>query len=132
MNAVIANPLQPALDALERFFPKVAPLPVEDRRGMAEADKAADEREAARADFTAKRVPSLVRQFREDDSHVDEAFAYATEGKRISVGMRLAYRNEDDAELGRLIRARMAVYLHDQAIDAATDESFAMVPEVES
>jgi hypothetical protein len=127
MNAVV-NPLGPVYDALARLFPEPTPLSAEDRRRLAEADKEAEARDHARADFVAKRTPELVRQYHRDDGRVDDALQYAA--GRVSVGMRLAFRNEDDAELGRLLRARMAVYLHDQASDAAEDEGYTLMPEL--
>jgi hypothetical protein len=105
------------------MFPDPEPLTEEERRAELEEE----ERDQQRSEFVAKRTPELVRQYHRDDAKVDDALEYAV--RNVSKGMRLAFRNDDDAELGRLIRARMGVFLHDQAADAAEDEGYAVIPE---
>jgi hypothetical protein len=128
MSAVI-NPLQPAIDMLDRFFAEPTPLTAAQRQQLADRDTAAAELDQLRAEFVAKRKGELVRLYWRNDEKVDEAFAYAAE--RISVGMRMAFRNDDTAELGRMVKARMGLYMHDQASDAAECEGFDLFPEVQ-
>jgi len=127
MNAVV-NPLQPAIDLLDRFFAEPTPLTAEQRRQLAARDMVAAELDQLRAEFVAKRKGELVRHYWRNDEKVDEAFAYAAE--RVSVGMRMAFRNDDTAELGRMVKARMGLYMHGQASDAAECEGFDLFPEV--
>jgi hypothetical protein len=124
MNAAVLNPLWPVFEQLNRMFPEPEPLTDEEKRAAAEEEA----RDHARADFVAKRTPELVRQYQQDDAKLRDALKHAA--NKPSKGMWLAYRHNDDAELGRLIRARMAVYLHDQASDAAEDEGYVLLPEL--
>jgi hypothetical protein len=127
MNAVI-NPLQPVLDLLNAAFGTVDLPRAEVSEEQRRADLEADLRDAERQEFVAKRKPELVRQYMRDDAKMDAAIAYAA--SQVSVGMRLALRNGDDFEFTRLIRARVGVYMHDQAADAAEDEGYVMHPEL--
>jgi hypothetical protein len=44
--------------------------------------------------------------------------------------MRVAARNDDYAEIGRMVHARMGLYMHDQAADAAECEGYTQFPEL--
>lgn len=126
MNVAL-NPLQPAFDLMERMFgPTIAPAPITEEQRR--ADLEADARDSARQEFAHHRAPALATRFWRDDEKIDAAIAYAAD--RISVGMRLALRNEDDAEFARLFRTRMGVYINDEAAKAAEDEAFVAFPEV--
>jgi transcription elongation GreA/GreB family factor len=125
MNVAV-NPLQPALDLLREMFPEPKPLTVAERQQIADADKEAAERDQLRAEYVAKRRVELVGRYWRDDEKVDEAFAYAAE--RVSVGMRVAFRNDDTAELGRMVKARMGLYMHDQATADAEVEGYNLFP----
>jgi hypothetical protein len=125
MNVAV-NPLQPALDLLREMFPEPKPLTAAARQQIADADKEAAERDQLRAEYVAKRRVELVGRYWRDDAKVDDAFAYAAE--RVSVGMRVSARNEDNAELGRMVRSRMGLYMHDQATADAEVDGYNVFP----
>lgn len=124
MNAVAFNPLQPVIDMLDKAFPQPPAPTAAQRAAWAEADA----RDAARQDFVARRTPELTRQYRMDESRLRDAVEEA--GRHFSTGMALAYRQNDDAELGRLLRARIDEHLRSEAADAAEDEGYVMFPEL--
>jgi hypothetical protein len=129
MNAAVLNPMWPlksVMEQLDREFGKPVPLSEADKAANTDADKEAAERDQLRAEYVARRRVELVGRYWRDDEKVDEAFAYAAE--RVSVGMRVAFRNDDIAELGRMVKARMGLYMHDQAAADAECDGFNVFP----
>jgi hypothetical protein len=120
-------PLSALPEQFRAIFGEPSTPTAEQRQQMADAEKQAAELEQLRAQYVAKRKAELVRKFWRDDAKVEEAYAFAAQ--RLSVGMRVAARNDDYAEIGRMVHARMGLYMHDQAADLAELDGFDVFPE---